>query len=79
MPDPAAYHEVARAQVLSDKCWTMPVVSNGLVYCRNTKEAGVPGSARGGKGAELILEGLRLSNLSVLASQRTNDREIQLS
>ncbi len=32
------YTELARAQVLSGKCWTMPTVANGLVFCRSTKE-----------------------------------------
>jgi len=35
---PDAYKEIARAQPLGGKCWTMPVVSNGRVYARNTKE-----------------------------------------
>ena len=33
-----SYREVARAQVLGGKCWTMPVVSDGRIYARNTKE-----------------------------------------
>jgi hypothetical protein len=37
--DPTAYKELARAKVLSGKCWTTPVVSNGLVFARSTKEA----------------------------------------
>jgi len=37
--DPAAYKELARAKVLSGKCWTTPVISNGLVFARSTKEA----------------------------------------
>jgi outer membrane protein assembly factor BamB len=35
---PAGYKEVARAQPLGGKCWTMAVVSNGRIYARNTKE-----------------------------------------
>lgn len=35
---PDAYKEIARAQPLGGKCWTMPVVSNGRIYARNTKE-----------------------------------------
>lgn len=35
---PQAYKEVARAQPLGGKCWTMAVVSNGRIYARNTKE-----------------------------------------
>jgi outer membrane protein assembly factor BamB len=36
---PAAYKELARAKVLEGKCWTTPVISNGLVFVRSTKEA----------------------------------------
>jgi outer membrane protein assembly factor BamB len=32
---PAGFKAVARAQVLGGKCWTAPVLSNGLLYCRN--------------------------------------------
>jgi outer membrane protein assembly factor BamB len=35
---PDAYNEITRAQVLGGKCWTMPVMSNGRIYERNTKE-----------------------------------------
>lgn len=35
---PEKYVELARAQVLSGKCWNNPTVSNGFVYCRSTKE-----------------------------------------
>lgn len=38
-PNPKAYKEIARAQPLSAKCWTMPVVSNGRIYSRSVKEA----------------------------------------
>ncbi len=34
---PAAFKPISRAQVLSGKCWTMPVLSNGKIYCRNAK------------------------------------------
>ncbi len=34
-----AYTELARADVLDGKCWGSPVVSNGRVYARSTKEA----------------------------------------
>jgi outer membrane protein assembly factor BamB len=37
--DPAAYKEVARAHVLEGKCWTTPIVANGRIYARSTKEA----------------------------------------
>jgi len=36
---PDAYSEVARAKVLDGKCWTTPVVSNGLVFVRSTTHA----------------------------------------
>ena len=32
---PAAFKPLARAQVLGGKCWTMPVLANGKIYCRN--------------------------------------------
>jgi outer membrane protein assembly factor BamB len=32
---PAAYREIARAEVLSGQCWTHPVLSNGRIYCRS--------------------------------------------
>ena len=35
---PEEYHELARAEIYSGKCWTMPVVSNGRIFARNTKE-----------------------------------------
>lgn len=37
--NPDAYTETARAKVLDGKCWTTPVISNGLVFVRSTKEA----------------------------------------
>jgi outer membrane protein assembly factor BamB len=33
--DPAAFKPLARWQVLGGKCWTMPVLSHGRIYCRN--------------------------------------------
>lgn len=36
---PSAYKEIARADILDGKCWGTPVVSNGRVYARSTKEA----------------------------------------
>ncbi len=36
---PQAYEEVARAKVLTGKCWTTPALSSGLLYVRSTKEA----------------------------------------
>lgn len=38
-PSPAGYKELSRAKVITGKCWSTPVVSNGRVYVRSTKEA----------------------------------------
>jgi outer membrane protein assembly factor BamB len=38
-PQPAAYKELARAKVVEGKCWTTPVLANGRVYVRSTREA----------------------------------------
>ena len=38
-PQPAAYKELARAKVIEGKCWTTPVLANGRIYVRSTKEA----------------------------------------
>ncbi len=35
---PDAYHELARADVLDGKCWSMPAFSDGALYLRSTKE-----------------------------------------
>lgn len=35
---PDGYQEIARAELYGGKCWTMPVVSNGRLYARNTQE-----------------------------------------
>lgn len=32
---PAGFKPTARAQVLGGKCWTVPVLANGQIYCRN--------------------------------------------
>ncbi len=37
--DPAEYKELARAHVLEGKCWTTPILANGRIYARSTKEA----------------------------------------
>ncbi|MCB1208969.1 MAG: PQQ-like beta-propeller repeat protein [Verrucomicrobiales bacterium] len=34
---PDSYDELSRVQVLSGKCWTAPVLANGLLYCRNSE------------------------------------------
>jgi outer membrane protein assembly factor BamB len=35
--NPAGPKVLARAQVMGGKCWTAPVLANGLVYCRNSR------------------------------------------
>ncbi len=35
----AGYKELSRAKAVGGKCWSTPVVSNGRVYVRSTKEA----------------------------------------
>jgi len=32
-----AFKTLARAQVLGGKCWTVPVLANGRIYCRNAQ------------------------------------------
>lgn len=32
---PTGFNPTSRAQVLGGKCWTAPVLANGLIYCRN--------------------------------------------
>jgi len=32
---PAAYQELAKRSILQGTCWTVPVLANGLIYCRN--------------------------------------------
>jgi outer membrane protein assembly factor BamB len=34
---PAGFKPTSRVQVLSGKCWTTPVLSNGRIYCRNAR------------------------------------------
>jgi outer membrane protein assembly factor BamB len=36
---PAEYKELGRAKVLDGKCWTTPILTNGRIYARSTKEA----------------------------------------
>lgn len=36
-PSAEAFKPIVRAQVLGGKCWTVPVVANGKIYCRNSK------------------------------------------
>ncbi|HUR45535.1 MAG TPA: PQQ-binding-like beta-propeller repeat protein [Candidatus Saccharimonadales bacterium] len=37
-PNPKAYKEISRAKAVNGKCWSTPVVSNGRIYARSTKE-----------------------------------------
>ncbi len=37
--NPNQYKEIARAKVVSGKCWSSPTVANGKLYVRSTKEA----------------------------------------
>jgi outer membrane protein assembly factor BamB len=32
---PGGYVELAAAQILEGKCWTVPVLANGRIYARN--------------------------------------------
>lgn len=34
---PTQFKEISRAQVLGGKCWVVPVLCNGRLYCRNNK------------------------------------------
>jgi outer membrane protein assembly factor BamB len=34
---PRAFQPLARAQVLGGRCWTVPVLSHGRIYCRNAR------------------------------------------
>lgn len=34
---PAEFKPTAKAKVIGPKCWTAPVLANGLVYCRNSR------------------------------------------
>ena len=34
---PAAFAPTARAKVIGGKCWTVPVLANGRIYCRNAE------------------------------------------
>ena len=36
---PDAYKQLARADVLDGKCWSTPVLANGRIFARSTKEA----------------------------------------
>jgi outer membrane protein assembly factor BamB len=34
---PSGFAPTSRAQVLGKKCWIVPVLANGLIYCRNSR------------------------------------------
>jgi len=34
---PEGFKPIARARVIGGKCWTVPVLANGLIYCRNAE------------------------------------------
>ncbi len=34
-PSPEGFREISQAHPMSGVCWTMPVLSNGRIYCRN--------------------------------------------
>jgi hypothetical protein len=36
-PSPAGFRPIATSQVIGGKCWTVPVLSNGRIYCRNSR------------------------------------------
>ena len=36
--NPKEYRELARADVLAGKCWSSPILSDGRIYARSTKE-----------------------------------------
>ncbi|HEV7403172.1 MAG TPA: PQQ-binding-like beta-propeller repeat protein [Chthoniobacteraceae bacterium] len=38
-PNPAAYKELNRVHLVDGKCWSTPVLANGRIYVRSTKEA----------------------------------------
>ena len=46
---PDAYHELARHKVLDGRCWTVPVLANGRIYCRNSRGRLVCVDVRAGK------------------------------
>ncbi len=37
-PTPTGYKELSRANVVAGKCWSTPIVANGRIYVRSTKE-----------------------------------------
>jgi outer membrane protein assembly factor BamB len=51
---PDEFKEKARFQALGGRCWTNPVLANGLIYCRNSKGDVACFDARGAHGWESI-------------------------
>ncbi len=45
----SAYKEIARAHVLDGRCWTLPILCNRRIYCRNSKGDVVCLDMRGAK------------------------------
>jgi outer membrane protein assembly factor BamB len=43
---PDGFKPVARAKVLTDRCWVQPVLANGVIYCRNNKGTAVAVSVK---------------------------------
>ena len=46
--NPKVFKPLAQAQVLGGKCWTVPVLANGRIYCRNAQGTLICLDARGG-------------------------------
>jgi outer membrane protein assembly factor BamB len=36
-PSPVSFKVISRTQVLGGKCWTVPTLANGRIYCRNAR------------------------------------------
>ncbi len=51
---PEAYDPLATAQVLGGKCWTAPVLANGVLYCRNADGAVVALEVKGAAGQKRL-------------------------
>ncbi|GAF72043.1 unnamed protein product, partial [marine sediment metagenome] len=35
---PKGFKPISRTQALTGRCWTMPVLAGGRIYCRNNME-----------------------------------------
>jgi outer membrane protein assembly factor BamB len=49
---PEGFEPISRSQVLGGKCWTVPVLSHGRIFCRNAAGDLVCIDARGEDGSE---------------------------